>query len=55
MAPAAEAEMEALYIEAKKTIPLRNTLIEIGWPQPQLPILTDNSTAVGFTNKTIFN
>ena len=51
----AEAEMAALYITAKKMIPLRNTLIEMGWPQPQTPIQTYNSTAVGFTNKTIFN
>ena len=35
MASAAEAEMAALYITAKKMIPLRNTLIEIGWPQPK--------------------
>ena len=27
----------------------------MGWPQPQTPIQTDNSTAVGFTNKTIVN
>ena len=55
MASAAEAEMAALYITAKNMIPLRNTLIEMGWPQPQTPIQTDNSTAVGFTNKTIVN
>ena len=36
-------------------IPLRNTLIEMGWPQPQTPIQTDNSTALGFTKKTIVN
>ena len=51
MASAAEAEMAALYITAKTIIPLRNTLIEMGWPQPQTPIQTDNSTAVGFTKK----
>ena len=34
-------------------IPLRHTLIEMGWPQPQTPIQTENSTAVVFTNKTI--
>ena len=45
--------MSALYITAKKMIPLHNTLVEMGWPQPQTPIQTDNSTAVGFTNKTI--
>ena len=36
-------------------IPLSNTLIEMGWPQPKLPIKIDNSTAVGFTNKIIVN
>ena len=55
MALAEEAEMAALFITAQKMIPLRNTLIEMGWPQPQTPIQTDNSTAVGFTNKKIFN
>ena len=47
--------MAALYITAKKMIPLGNTIIEMDWRQPQLPIQTDNSTAVVFTNKTIFN
>ena len=55
MASAAEAEMAALFITAKKMIPLVNTLIEMGWPKPQTPIQTDNSTAVGVTNKTIVN
>ena len=55
MASAAEAEMAELFITAKNMIPLRNTLIEMGWPQPQTPIQTNNSTAVGFTNKTIVN
>ena len=27
----------------------------MGWPQPQSPIQKDNSTDVGFTNKTIVN
>ena len=53
MAFADEAEMAAIYIMDKNMIPLYNTLIEMGWPQPQTPIQTDNSTAVGFTNKTI--
>ena len=34
MALAAEAEMEALFITAKKAIPLCHTLIVMGWPQP---------------------
>ena len=54
MASAAEAEIAALFITAKKIIPLRNTLVEMGWPQPLTPIQTDNSTEVDFTNKTIF-
>ena len=55
MASAAEAEMSALFIMAKKMVPLRHTLIEMGWPQPQTLIQTDNSTSVVFTNKTIVN
>ena len=54
MASAAEAEMAALFITEKKMISLRYTLTEMGLPQPQTPIQTENSTAVGFTNKTIF-
>ena len=38
IALAAESEMTALYITAKKMIPLQNTLTEMGWPQPQTPI-----------------
>ncbi len=34
-------------------IPYQQTLIAMGWPQPKIPIQTDNSTAVGVTNKTI--
>ena len=55
MASAAESEISALFDTGKKMIPLRNTLIEMGWPQPQTPIQTDNSTAVGVTKKTIAN
>ena len=55
IASADEAEMAALYITDREMIPLRNTLIEMGWPQSKTPIQTDNSTAVGFTNKKIVN
>ena len=34
-------------------IPLRNTLIEMGWPQPPFPVQCDNSTATGVTNMTM--
>ena len=53
MSSAAEAEMGALYITAKELVPLRQTLIEMGWPQSRTPVQTDNSTAVGVVNKTI--
>ena len=53
MVSAAEAEMAALYITDKNMMLLRNTLIEMGWPQPKSPIQTENSTAAGFTNKII--
>ncbi len=53
MASAAEAELAALFITAREMIPHRQTLIEMGWPQPKTPIQTDNSTAAGFTNNTI--
>ena len=55
IALAAESEMTALYITAKKMIPLQNTLTEMGWPQPQTPIQKDNSTVAEFTNKTVVN
>jgi hypothetical protein len=50
---AAEAKLGALYTTAKKMVPLCQTLIEMGWPQPSTPIQMDNSTAVGVTNLTI--
>ncbi len=53
MSSAPEAELGALYTTAKEMVPLRQTLIEIGWPQPRTPIQMDNSTAVGVTNLTI--
>lgn len=53
MDSAAEAEMGALYVTAKALVPIRETLIEMKWPQPRTPIQCDNSTAVGVTNNTI--
>ena len=50
---AAEAELAGLYICAKEMVPLRQSLEEMGWPQPKSPIQTDNTTALGVTNKTI--
>ncbi len=53
MASAAKSELAALFVTAREMIPHRQTLIAMGWPQPKTPIQTDNSTAVGVTNKTI--
>ena len=52
MSSAAEAEIGAFYT-AQDSVILRNTLIEMGWPQPKTPVQTDNSTAAGVVNKTI--
>ena len=53
MSSSAAAELGVIYITAKEMVPIRQTLIEIGWKQPPSPIQTDNSTAAGFVNKTI--
>jgi hypothetical protein len=53
MALAAEAELAALFIAAHEMVPHQQTLIDMGWLQPRSPIQTDNSIAVGVTNKTI--
>ena len=53
MSSATEAELGALYITAKEMVPIRQTLIEMGWKQPPSPIQTDNLKAAGVVNKTI--
>jgi hypothetical protein len=53
MSSAANAELDALYTSTKEMVPLRQTHIEMGWPQPRTPIQLDNSTAVGIANLTI--
>jgi hypothetical protein len=55
MSSAAEAECGGLYLNAKEAVPMRNTLIELGHPQPPngTPIRTDNSTADGIMNRTV--
>jgi hypothetical protein len=53
MALAAEAELAALFIATRKMVPYWQTLTNMGWPQPQSPIQTHNSTAVRVTKKTI--
>ena len=53
MTSAAEAELGSLYITAQKMVPMSQTFIEMGWPQPPTPIQTDNTTAEGVVNNTI--
>ncbi len=53
MASAAESKVGELFLNGQEAIPLRNTLIELGHPQPPTPLQTDNTTAAGFANDTI--
>ena len=50
MSSAAEAELGALYLNAREAVYLRQILIEMGHPQPRTPIQTDNLTAEGVIN-----
>ncbi len=52
MSSAAEAELGALFINAKEAVHLRQILEEMGHPQPRTPMQTDNTPAEGvFNNK----
>jgi hypothetical protein len=52
MASASETELAALFYGCKAAIPLQIALKEMGHPQPgPTPITTDNSTAIGLTQK----
>ncbi len=53
VASAAEAEYAAVYMNAGLAEGLRNTLLDLGYPQLVTPIFTDNSCAVGLANNTI--
>jgi hypothetical protein len=53
MSSAAEAEIEAVFINAKKEAVHRTTLEELGHTQPPTPMETDNTTATGYSNGTI--
>jgi hypothetical protein len=44
MSSIAEAELRALFINDKTAVSMRRTLKELGHPQTQTPIQTDNST-----------
>ena len=49
---AAEAEIGALYMNARQLLPLRVTCEELGHPQPATTMQTDNNTASGIINGT---
>ena len=53
MASVAEAEIAALFLNARMVIPLCTALVEMGYPQPTTKIKTDNNTADGFVNGTM--
>jgi hypothetical protein len=53
MSSAAEAEIGAVFLNAKERPVLRTTLEELGHPQPPTPFQTDNTTSTGYSNGTI--
>jgi hypothetical protein len=50
---AAEATLEALFLNAQEAKVLCLTLNKLGHPQPQTPIQIDNTTTIGTVNNTI--
>ena len=50
---AADAEINALFINTRHAIPARNLLNEMGHKQPATPAQTDNTTALGFVTKNL--
>jgi hypothetical protein len=53
MSSAAEAELGAMYINARKAVEERIILEEMGHKQPATPVQVDNSTAKGIINKLV--
>ncbi len=53
MSSAMEAELSALFINAKTAVAMRCTLEELGYPQPPTPMQTDNKTANDLLTKII--
>jgi hypothetical protein len=51
MSSAAEAELGALFVNAKEAAYLRQILTEMGHPQPHTPIQTDNRGCTGEFSK----
>ena len=53
LASAAEAEFGAVFFNMADAVPIRKTLEEMGHPQPPTHIVTENTTAVGLSNRTV--
>jgi hypothetical protein len=53
MTSATEAELGAVFQNARDCIPLRIVLEEMGHPQAATPIQTDNACAAGIANETV--
>ena len=53
MASATEAELGAMYMNAREAIACRQTLQNLGHKQPPTPIVIDNIAAQGIINKTM--
>jgi hypothetical protein len=53
MASATEAELGAVFHNARDCVPLRIALEEMGHPQAATPIQTDNACAAGIVNETV--
>jgi hypothetical protein len=53
VASTTEAELAALFHNAREACPIRATLEELGHKQPATTIITDNSTASGIVNDTV--
>ena len=52
-ASAAEAEVGAMFLNAKEAKIIRLTLEELGHPQPPTPMHCDKATAAGIANNTV--
>ena len=50
---ASEAETAALFLNGKAGVPSRLTLADLGYPQSATPIISDNTTAIGFANNSV--
>jgi hypothetical protein len=53
MALAAEAEIGAIFLNAKDGAVLRTTSAELGHPRPTTPLQTKNTTVTCYSNYTI--